>query len=308
MVDPPFAPRYIPAALELQSNNLRAEKILRQRYPSLSRRQVEEAFAERLVVASGGGPLAKGTKGETLDCARFDAHLAELRLGNAALEIPIVGEGKGYVVVDKPAGIAGHPLSLFDRDTITHWAFAKFPETREAFPEIQPTLTPHRLDTGTSGLLVVATSAEGFREWRGRFEKKEVEKEYLAWCWGRPSEKVFDINYGIGHRKGDPSRMAIPSKGEPFEEPVLEAQSIVKVERVLRDRFLARVACRSGVTHQVRVHLAAKGFPLVGDAAYDPAFAGRSDRPERHLLRAVRLDNQMESFTADETEFSAVFH
>ena len=102
--------------------------------------------------------------------------------------------------------------------------------------------------------------------------------------------------------------MVIPALGQGYREPVLTAQTIVKVERVLDDKFLARVFCHSGVTHQIRIHLASVGFPLVGDKSYDPKFSTRAYRPEWHLLRAVRLQWKELTLKVPESDFLSQIH
>ena len=85
------------------------------------------------------------------------------------------------------------------------------------------------------------------------------------------------------------------------------AESRVKVIKSLSDRFLAEVRCSTGVTHQVRVHLAFKGHPLLGDPLYDPGLEGRPVKPKYHQLRAVQLSTPEGSFAVDTGDFSNQF-
>ncbi len=231
--------------------------------------------------------LAKGTRlpeGETLDFARLQAHLEALARGNPGLVIPILRTEAGFWIVDKPAGMPGHPLRLEDTATVTHWALAQSPMLAKEFPFIQPTLTPHRLDTGTSGLLVVARTADAFAQWRRRFTAKEVKKTYRAWCWGVPPTDVWECREAIGKGKGKGG--AVMAVGGREARPAL---SRVRVVRRHPDRFLVEVECETGVTHQVRVHLSHGGFPLLGDRKYDDQFAMRAEQPPWHQLRAIVL-------------------
>jgi len=84
-------------------------------------------------------------------------------------------------------------------------------------------------------------------------------------------------------------RMAVPSQGDKVRGDVFPAQSVCKVLEQKEDRFLVQVDCHTGVTHQVRAHLAAVGFPLVGDSLYDPLHKERGAEYPHHLLRAVKL-------------------
>ena len=271
---------------------VRADKLIKQYFPDLTNRQVEESLERGMVVSVRGKSLAKGAKvvPENVNVTKLREHLGAMRLGNPSLSIPIIHETPDYWVIDKPAGIASHPISLLETHTVTHWAFAQCPQLSKEFPAIQPTLSPHRLDTGTSGCLIVARTANGFETWRKRFSSKEVTKRYLAWCWGNPKQKEFEVNYSLAHSLDD-KRMAVPALGETYTVPVMSAQSLIRVLCTLEDGKLSlvEVICTSGVTHQVRVHLASKGFPIVGDLIYDSAAVTRKLKPRYQQLRAVSL-------------------
>jgi 23S rRNA pseudouridine1911/1915/1917 synthase len=269
------------------------DRWLKGRFPGLSGTQIEEALERGLIRDSAGRPLAKGDRldpAESPDVGALERHLTSLRAGNPSLKVDIVAKEDDFLIVDKPAGMPGHPLSLFDRDTLTHWAMAQFPEIAREFAAPQPTLVPHRLDTGTSGMIVVALTRVAFERWRESFRTKEVTKRYHAWCWGEPEGSTFEINLAIAHVPGQSGKMTTPASGTRYAPPVLEAQSLIKVlRRHPRGCFLAEVTCTTGVTHQVRVHLASRGYPLLGDSLYDPAFSHRPYQGAPHLLRAVEL-------------------
>jgi len=267
----------------------RVDKWVKTRFPDLSQSQVQEAIESGLVVGPGGRRLKKGEKGEGWDASALEAHLKKVHLGNPSLVVPVLEVREGYVVVDKPTGMTGHPLHLTDEATLSHWALAKYPETQAEFPEAQPTLVPHRLDTGTSGLQIVATTRAGFDLWRQRFVQKKVEKTYLAWCWGKPPGNTFDVNYGLAHLAKDARKMGVPALGHETRGETAPAQSQCKVLERKGDRFLVQVITHGGVTHQVRVHLASLGFPLLGDALYDPLHKERGGEFPHHLLRAIKL-------------------
>ncbi len=254
---------------------------------------MEEAIQLGLVSGS-----KKGEKGTSWDVAPLKQYLEQLHSGNSLLKVPIVERLEGYVVVDKPAGMHGHPIHLTDKDTLTHWAFWNFPFTQNEFPNPQPTLVPHRLDYGTSGLQIVALTKRAYELWRERFTKKQVRKSYLAWCWGVPKVKCFELNFGLAHLASDSTRMGVPALGDKTRGETHSAQSLCKVIEMKADRFLVEVECFTGVTHQVRAHLAAAKFPLLGDSVYDPEYKKRGGEFSHHLLRAVKL------FFSDEESFS----
>lgn len=273
-------------------NACRAEAWVRARYPGLSRRHAREALENGLVLRPGGACLRKGDKitpGTALLTDRLDSHLARLREGTE-LEVAVVDEWDDFVVIDKPAGLPSHPVGLFDERTVSHWALKRYPQAAGEFPEVQPTLAPHRLDTGTSGLLVVALTRRAYDEWREKFRSKRVTKSYHAWCWGDPAEDSFVVDAPLGHDPRDKRKMAVGIAGgaEPLP-PIQEARTEIQVITRHDGRFLASVTSRTGVTHQIRAHLASRGFPLVGDWLYDPEHAHRPFQTRFHQLRAVGL-------------------
>lgn len=270
---------------------LRAEAWLRERIPGLSRRHAREAIERGLITRPEGGKLKKGDKirpGEELETSPLSTHLQALAEGSD-IEVTVVQEHPDFVVIDKPAGLPSHPVGLFDTRTVSHWALKRYPQARAEFPEIQPTLAVHRLDTGTSGLLVVALTRRAFDEWRERFQEKKITKTYHAWCWGEPNETEFTINVPLGHDPKDRRKMAAAWTPESAAPPVLPALTSVQIILSHEGRFLAKVTATTGVTHQVRAHLASLGFPLVGDWLYDAEHASRPFQTRLHQLRAVGL-------------------
>jgi len=137
---------------------------------------------------------------------------------------------------------------------------------------------------------VVCKSAEAYEKWRLRFKEKQVQKKYLAWCFGEEKEKEFQINCPIGHNPSDARKMvAVPTGGEKYRAPLLEAVTHVKWVKTEKGLSLWEIQCQTGVTHQVRVHLSLVGHPLVGDPLYDSLYEERPIKPTYHQLRATEL-------------------
>ena len=289
---------------------IRVDKWVKQCFPHLSGRHIDEAIGSGLVLNSEGKKVVKGNRldwTEVLEISPLQAHLETLRLGNRGLDIEIVEENEDIVVIDKPPGVPSHPVSLFDTETVTHWAFHRYPQIADAFLEAQPTITPHRLDTATQGLLIVAKHPAAYELWRTRFSEKTIEKTYLAWCWGNPENLFFEINTSLAHDSRDRRRMIVVGPDTISEGPIAEARSLVRVmeKRSGPPLFLCEVHCRTGVTHQVRVHLASLGFPLLGDPLYDPSYETRTFKPSFHQLRAISLRFCDETFAVKSEEFRA---
>jgi 23S rRNA pseudouridine1911/1915/1917 synthase len=282
----------------------RADKILKLLFPALSGRHIEEALATGLVTLSGS-KIKKGTYviPSELESSKLISYLQKLRAGNRSLSLSVVYESADEWIIDKPSGMPSQPLSLFDWETPTHWALALDPQIQNEFLEVQPVLCPHRLDKGTSGALVVCRKKNAFLNWRGAFEKKEVKKKYLAWCVGQVTEDELIISESIGHDPRDPRKMMVVFGPEKYRSPLLEAQTKARLLKIKEEFSLWEIECSTGVTHQIRVHLASRALPLVGDFLYDPEAEKKAPGLTHHQLRAYELTWDDRTFKLETDEF-----
>lgn len=286
------------------NTKMRADKALQQLFPALNKRHVLEALEHGLVTLE----QRRIKKGDSVEVSRLEltplkTHLEKLLQGNNTLTLPVLWESGEEWIVDKPAGMPSHPLSLFETETPTHWAYVQSGRISIEFPGVQPTITPHRLDTGTSGVLVVCKTHQAYEKWRERFQKKEVSKKYLAWCIGESSKNCLDMSELIGHCPSDSRKMLVVSDEAPGREPIQLAQTQARLLMNQDGYSLWEVECTTGVTHQVRVHLAYAGFPLVGDSLYDPHFSERKRQRNHHCLRASEIIWESNRVVADTEEF-----
>jgi 23S rRNA pseudouridine1911/1915/1917 synthase len=240
------------------------------------------AVAERLL--SEGGVLVDGlgrpkshklTGGEELE---FEPPVAQLStLVPQAMDLEIPYEDEHLLIVDKPAGLVVHPAPGHSHGTLVHGLLAYDVEGGEE-PE-RPGIV-HRLDRDTSGLLVVARSAEAHRRLQEMVQAREVTREYLALVVGRPRSRRGTIDAPIGRDRHDALRHSLDT------DSPREAVTHFEVEELLRRHSLLRVSLETGRTHQIRVHLAAIDLPVAGDPVYGrPADLGL----ERQFLHAQRL-------------------
>jgi 23S rRNA pseudouridine1911/1915/1917 synthase len=240
------------------------------------------AEAERLV--SGGGVLVDGRSrakshklegGEELEFEPPAPRTSTLEPQEMDLVIPY--EDEHLLVVDKPAGLVVHPAPGHARGTLVHGLLAHDVEGGDE-PE-RPGIV-HRLDRDTSGLLVVARSAEAHRRLQALVQARELTREYLALVVGRPRSRRGTIEAPIGRDRHDALRQSLDT------ETPRDAVTHFEVEQLLPRHALLRVTLETGRTHQIRVHLAAIDLPVAGDSLYGrPGELGL----ERQFLHAARL-------------------
>jgi 23S rRNA pseudouridine1911/1915/1917 synthase len=194
----------------------------------------------------------------------------------------IIHEDDEIVVIDKPPGLVVHPGAGNPDRTLVNGLLARYPEIADVGEQIRPGIV-HRLDAGSSGLLVVARTRGAAEALMAQFASHHATRAYLALVWGHPEAPHGVIDAPIGRSRRDPLRMAIVADGRRS-----------RTEYRVLDRFdspaeLALLQCNleTGRTHQIRVHLSSINHPLVGDPVYGQR------RPklqlERPFLHAVEL-------------------
>ena len=202
-----------------------------------------------------------------------------------APEIPvaIVYQDADLLIVNKPAGLVVHPSPGHGSGTLVNALLALDPDAGGAFGGIAGVQRPgivHRLDRDTSGLLVVARSAEAHRRLQSLLRRRDLKREYLALVAGRPRSRAGRIEAPIGRDRTNPLRHSLDTANPR------DAVTHFEVEELFPRHALIRASLETGRTHQIRVHLAAIDLPIAGDPTYGrPAELGL----ERQFLHAARL-------------------
>jgi 23S rRNA pseudouridine1911/1915/1917 synthase len=203
------------------------------------------------------------------------------------LPLQIVYEDSDLVVVDKPAGMVVHPAAGHASGTLVNALLHHVQDLSGIGGEQRPGIV-HRLDRGTSGLMVVAKHNASHDELARQFHDREVEKEYFALVWGTV-QAGRRIDEPIGRDPADRKKMS--ARARRARSAVTRIAGAEHFGRVLT---LARVAIHTGRTHQIRVHLSGIGHPVVGDSLYggvhrrvpgDVRAVARLDRPFLHAAR-----------------------
>jgi 23S rRNA pseudouridine1911/1915/1917 synthase len=178
-----------------------------------------------------------------------------------ALPLPILYQDHDVIVVDKPAGMVVHPAAGHSSGTLVNALLHHVTDLSGIGGEKRPGIV-HRLDRGTSGLMVIAKNDAAHEELARQFHDREVEKEYVALVWG-VVQAGRRIDAPIGR---DPAnRRKMSARARRSREAVTR---IVRTEHINPAVTLAEIAIYTGRTHQIRVHLSAIGHPIVGDPLY----------------------------------------
>src|SRR5215208_5022081 len=207
----------------------------------------------------------------------------------AAEEIPldVAYEDPDLIVVNKPAGMVVHPAAGHAGGTLVNALLHHVTDLSGIGGELRPGIV-HRLDRGTSGVMVVAKNDAAHQELSRQFHDREVEKEYIALVWG-VVQAGRRIDAAIGRDPANRQKMSARSRRA--------RETVTRITRAhhLAGLTLCQVAIHTGRTHQIRVHLSAIGHPVVGDSLYGgvhrrvPGDIRAVQRLERPFLHAARL-------------------
>jgi len=212
------------------------------------------------------------------------------------LPLAIVCAGRGWLVVDKPAGCGVHPLRPDQRDTVLNAVVARHPEIVGVGEGGLRSGVVHRLDVDTTGALAFAFDEDVWRRLRGAFSEHRVEKRYLALVAGR-IERARPVELTLAITRHHPARVEVRSSGRRCRMHVTPLS-------VFAEATLVEVKLETGFLHQIRASMAHLGHPVVGDREYGPGEGGIvAPRP---MLHAKRLAvDEIEASVAPPADFEA---
>jgi 23S rRNA pseudouridine1911/1915/1917 synthase len=247
-------------------------------------------------VTIDGRPAKKGSRlrlGALVEVKNWQGHEAHARARRPVPEpdllLDVLYDDEAMVAVDKPAGWPTHPLLPLERGTVANALVARYPACAEAAPDPREGGLVHRLDLGTTGVLVAAKTTAAYARLREAFSAGEVDKVYWALVHGTPAAHAI-IDAPLVTKSGT-------AKIAPHDPDALPARTEVRLLVAGNGHALIEAHARTGRLHQVRAHLAHLGHPLVGDARYG---APASDRPlsEHAVLhaRAVTLPHPIDAW------------
>lgn len=251
----------------------------------VSRRDVAEMIAGGQVSVNGETDNKPSRRLLLGDVVTARVPVRDHRLSpDPEVEIVAVHVDDDVVVVDKPPGLVIHPGAGVDRGTLAHGLLARFPEIVDVGDDQRRPGIVHRLDKGTSGLIMVARTQRAFEGLTQQLADRSVHRRYLAVVWGDLDSSEGLIDAPLGRSPREATKQTVLAGGRP-------ARTRYDVLERFVDPECALLACQleTGRTHQIRVHLEAIGHPVIGDDRYGPRRAdeqqellGPLDRPFLH--------------------------
>jgi len=276
----------------VDASGLRLDKFVGERCPELSRTHAQKLIVDGFITVNGKtarSSLKLGI-GDRVDIVIPPPPPSPLH--PEAIPLQILYEDDDLLVVDKPAGLAVHPAPGHPGHTLVNAILAHYPHLTDISDSLRPGIV-HRLDKDTSGVMLVAKNRVAQANLAEQFKARSIVKSYLVLVRGKLSPAKGIIEAAIGRDPRHRQRMAVVSRGR-------EARTEYRVVRYVGDYSLLEIKPETGRTHQIRVHLAAIDFPVVGDATYGV----KSPHLSRQFLHARKLGFRLPS-TGEYVEFES---
>lgn len=275
----------------IDAPGVRLDKALAEAFPTLSRARLQALLAEGAVtrdgqpVASGSAKAQAGLYAVVLPPVAPATPLPE------AIPLTVLYEDADLIVIDKPAGMAAHPAPGCETGTLVNALLAHCGAGLSGIGGVARPGIVHRLDKDTSGVMVAAKSDRAHQGLSALFATHDIERTYIALTRGAPTPERGRIQTLIGRSPHDRKKMAVLRSGgrEAITDYAVQ-RTFGQPAKASNAPLAARVACtlHTGRTHQIRVHMASKGAPLLGDPVYgsgSPATSVRTAIAEAGLTR-----------------------
>ena len=262
-------------------------------FSGLSRSKVSDLISKRLILRNGI-PIKKGSEivhtNDEISMPNLVDEAVEEIASDESIDFEVVFEDDSVIVVSKPSGLIVHPGSGIANGTLVNGLAAQFPDLREIGDPTRLGLV-HRLDKGTSGLLIVARTPEALENLKFQMQKRHVHRQYFAIVAGHVESNKGVVDAPLGRDPKNPLKRAVINSGK-------YARTHYEIDQKYESPFkVSMLNCRleTGRTHQIRVHLAAIGHPVLGDELY-------GGRTSFNIENRLALHAQMLTFLHPKTK------
>ena len=262
-------------------------------FSGLSRSKVSDLISKRLILRNGI-PIKKGSEivhtNDEISMPNLVDEAVEEIASDESIDFEVVFEDDSVIVVSKPSGLIVHPGSGIANGTLVNGLAAQFPDLREIGDPTRLGLV-HRLDKGTSGLLIVARTPEALENLKFQMQERHVHRQYFAIVAGHVESNKGVVDAPLGRDPKNPLKRAVINSGK-------YARTHYEIDQKYESPFkVSMLNCRleTGRTHQIRVHLAAIGHPVLGDELY-------GGRTSFNIENRLALHAQMLTFLHPKTK------
>jgi 23S rRNA pseudouridine1911/1915/1917 synthase len=263
--------------IQITEAAIRLDKYLAKVYTDLSRSYIQKLIEQGYIMVNGYGAKVS-QKLNTGDKISFSLpHPEPISLAAEPIPLNIVYEDNDLVVLNKPAGLTVHPAPGHTSHTLVNAMLAHCPDLAKFGDSLRPGIV-HRLDKDTSGLMIIAKNSPAQQNLINQFKTRSVSKGYLVLVKGKLTPTRGIIEAPIGRHPANRKLMAVVTSGR-------QARTGYRVKEYLDNYTLLEVTLETGRTHQIRVHLSAIGYPVVGD----PVYGVKSAHLKRQFVHAYRL-------------------
>ena len=277
---------------QIDAPGVRLDKALAAAFPALSRARLQALLAEG-AVRRDGQPITSGSaKAQAGLYAVVMPPVVAATPQPEAIPLTVLFEDADLIVIDKAPGMAAHPAPGCETGTLVNALLAHCGDSLSGIGGVARPGIVHRLDKDTSGVMVAAKSDRAHQGLSALFATHDIERTYIALTRGAPTPEKGRIQTQIGRSSSDRKKMAVlRSGGREAITDYLVQKTFGQPAKASASPLAARVACtlHTGRTHQIRVHLASKGSPLLGDPVYG---SGSPAAPVRAAVAEVGLTRQ----------------
>jgi len=251
----------------------------------LSRQHAKRLIQQNLVYLNGQ-VMSRSAKGMQLHAgSQVTLKAYDVVEANDTLAVPVLYQGDGFVIVDKPAGMPVHPLNMSQNKTVLNGLIGTYPQLQDVGEGGLKSGVVHRLDVQTSGALLVATQQQAWENLRDLFETRTLKKTYRALVYGQLRGQKHQTAY-LRITQHQPAKVRVDN--ELLHNQARQCELQWKAVETFKQATLLEIDLQTGFLHQIRAMLAHLGHPIVGDTFYGPSDAHR--HTPRQMLHAARLE------------------